>query len=164
MRLYPFFLLTFFTLTACREPLPPLAGEESAPRKDWSFLGDRYPCLLEVKREVRPVIRVNCFAIDGVLYIHSNRFVEIINLFGESWVATVARDNRVRLQVDGSIYLLLIMPVDNDKNRETILRARGYDPIPDGIRVFRLLDQAPIDETLGHREAEAGAQRQNPGE
>ena len=141
----PCILILFMQLTlcACREPVTSLTGTESTPPTEWRLDGDKYPCLLELNRDKRPVIRINCFSIEGVLHTHSNRFVQVIDLFTESWVYTVARDNRVRVQVDGRTYALLAVPVNDDRRREIILKARGYDPIPDGIKVFRLLGRDP---------------------
>jgi|TARA_Y100000310_G_scaffold211729_1_gene212461 hypothetical protein len=147
MRLYSLLLLTLCTLTGCREPLPPLTGQEHTPLENWSFVGARYPCLLELRRKQRPVIRVNCFAVDGVLHTHSNRFAGVINFFGESWVTAVARDNRVRVKLDDRIYPLRAMRIIDGRRREFILKARGYDPIPDGIVVFQLLARARSDES-----------------
>ena len=54
-----------------------LKGEEAEPPGSFDFIGKTAPCYLEVRSESIRSIRVNCFHIDGVLHIHSNRFAKL---------------------------------------------------------------------------------------
>lgn len=112
-----------------------LAGTESAPPADFRFLGHSSPCYLELPTGRRS-LRVNCFHIDGVLHIHSNRLSKWPRLRGESWVTTVRRDPRVRVQISEKIYPMSARAVEDETRRVTILRDRGYWHAWDGITVF----------------------------
>ncbi len=114
-----------------------LKGEETAAPDDFRFLGSTAPCYLEVQPAAPRTIRVNCFHIDGVLHIHSNRFAKLPRFSGESWVETVRREPRVRVAIGGSLYRLRATPIIDATLRETILHDRGYAYAWDGITIFR---------------------------
>ena len=105
----------------------------------WEEIGDYESCYLKLNRSRRPTIRVNCFTIDGVLHTHSSRFVDFNQLFGESWVYTVARDRRISILIQDQVYEVETHLITDEDRRRTILKNRKYDPIPDSIRVFVLL-------------------------
>lgn len=111
----------------------------SDPPEEWTGIEDHEPCFMKLNRARRPSIRVNCFTIDGVLHTHSHRFVDYYQAFGESWVHTVARDKRIRVLIRDKLYDLEAHLQTDEERRLTILKNRGYDPVPDGIRVFMLL-------------------------
>ncbi|MCZ6853311.1 MAG: hypothetical protein O7G86_05260 [Gammaproteobacteria bacterium] len=113
-----------------------LEGAETATPGDFRFLGRSAPCYLEVQQEWLRSIRVNCFHIDGVLHIHSNRFAKMPRLRGESWVDTVRREPRVRVAIAGNIYRVRATPIEDCELREVILQERGYLYAWDGITVF----------------------------
>lgn len=112
-----------------------LKGHPAPSPADFSFLGRSAPCYLELPAESRS-IRVNCFHLDGILHIHSNRFSKWPRFRGESWVQTVRRDPRVRVEIAGSIYSLTAAPVDDEVRRQAILLERGYWYAWDGITIF----------------------------
>ena len=114
-----------------------LEGVETAAPGDFRFLGRSAPCYLEVPDTEPRAIRVNCFHIDGVLHIHSNRFAKMPRLRGESWVDTVRREPGVRVAIAGNIYRLRAVRIDDSELREAILHERGYLYAWDGITVFR---------------------------
>lgn len=116
------------------------AGETGDASQHWPYAIDaRETCWLRLQRDVRPVIRVNCFAIDGVLHTHSNRFAPIASLLGRSWTQTVEARPELELQIDNKIYSLRAKKVHSDDRRRQILAARNYRYIPDGIQVFALV-------------------------
>ncbi len=43
----------------------------------------------------------------------------------------------MRVRLDDQLFELLAVPVTEPELRETILRLRGYDPVPEGIVLFR---------------------------
>lgn len=114
-----------------------LDGEETEAPAGFEFIGKTAPCYLEVRSESIRSIRVNCFHIDGVLHIHSNRFAKLPRLKGESWVETVRRQPRVRVAIAGHIYRMCAMPIDTADVKAAILIHRGYWHAWDGITIFR---------------------------
>ena len=142
-----FFAIIF--LVGCSEQnsqfkLPPVSPPDS-----WSFISDKHPCYLKIERQWRPSFRVNCFQIDGGLYTHSNRFVEINNWFsqtlgrGSAWAYVVADKPNLLVEIDGSVYSMKAELVSDEQQRSSILRNRDYDPIPQEIRVYKLLNAKP---------------------
>jgi hypothetical protein len=118
-------------------------GEQGDSARFWPLSIDaREPCWLRVRREDRPVIRVNCFAIDGVLYTHSNRFVPVASLFGKSWTQTVAQHPELEVLVEDRIYSLRAERIESETRRRRILVERHYTFIPDGIQVYALLPRS----------------------
>jgi len=122
-----------------RQPPPEFIGVAGDVSRQWPYAIDATEkCWLKLRRDQRPVIRVNCFAIDGVLYTHSNRFAPIAKLLGESWTETVVDAPALEVLIEGAIYPLKVDRVANEKQRRTILAARHYRYIPDGIQVYAL--------------------------
>ena len=125
-----------------------LDGVEAQVPSDFSFVGSRARCDLEVNPPAPRVLRVNCFEVDGRLHVHSNRFASLPRPIGESWVTTVRRDESVRISLSGKIFRLRAIPIDDPGERHAILVARGYgDSPPEGITVFEFAarDQRSID-------------------
>ena len=114
-----------------------LEGDETALPDNFEFVGRTTPCYLEVLPDDPRSIRVNCFHIDGVLHIHSNRFAKLPRMSGESWVETVRREPRVRVAIAGKIYSMRASPIDDSGSRGAILHDRGYWYAWDGITIFR---------------------------
>ncbi len=113
-----------------------LEGREIEVPGNFRFIGRTMPCYLEFQPE-SPAIRVNCFQIDGILHIHSNRFSNLPRLRGESWVKTVRREPLVRIAIAGNIYRMIATPIDDPDRRVDILNGRGYSYAWDGITIFR---------------------------
>jgi len=122
-----------------------LEGEEAESPSSFEFIGTTAPCYLEVRSESTRSIRVNCFHIDGVLHIHSNRFAKLPRFNGESWVETVRRQPRVRVAIAGNIYRMCATPIDSADLKEAILYQRGYWHAWDGITIFRFSTGAAED-------------------
>jgi hypothetical protein len=110
----------------------------------WREVTDKHRCYLKVQREWRPAFRVNCFQIDGELYTHSNRFVEYNQILttslglGEAWVYVVAKKPDLLVAIDGQVHEMRASLVSDLERRNKILSNRGYDPVPEAIRVYRL--------------------------
>ncbi len=113
--------------------------DTSEPPGKWTGIGDYEPCYLKLSRTTRPSIQVNCFTIDGILFTHSNRFVNFNRIFGEPWVDTVARDKQIMVLIQNKGYKLEAHLITDKEHRLEILENRDYDPVPDGIQVFMLL-------------------------
>ncbi len=113
-----------------------LEGRETTAPTNFNFLGRTSPCYLEVPLPAPRAIRVNCFHIDGMLHIHSNRFAKMPRISGESWVDAVRREPRVRVAIEGHIYRMRATPIDDSVHRVAILHDRGYLYAWDGITIF----------------------------
>jgi len=129
-------IVTLCMLSGCwQADEGPLPGRTAPVPSDFSFIGRSSACLLELP-DVPRSIRVNCFHVDGVLHIHSNRFAKWPRLRGESWVDTVQRQPEVRVAMNGQIYALNATPLRNETQRVALLKARGYWIAWNGITVF----------------------------
>jgi len=120
-------------------PPPDFVGEKGDAKRYWLYPIDaRQYCWLRLKREYRPVIRLNCFAVKGVLYTHSNRFVPVANLLGKSWTQTVEQHPELEVLIEDKTYSLRAVRIKSEDRRKHILAARHYTYIPDGIQVYAL--------------------------
>ncbi|MFT7245703.1 MAG: very-short-patch-repair endonuclease [Candidatus Azotimanducaceae bacterium] len=111
----------------------------------WQNVTDKHTCYLKIQRQWRSAFRVNCFQIDGELHTHSNRFVEYNQRFanalgfGDAWVYVVAEKPDLLVAIDGEVHEMRTELVSDEDRRNKILLNRGYDPVPDAIRVYRLV-------------------------
>lgn len=136
------FLVALCLLGGCERDVVPFVGEAGDASRSFPYAIDaREPCWLRVQREERPVIRVNCFAIDGVLYTHSNRMVPVAKLFDSSWTQTVAGAPELEVLIEDKIYPLRAERVVVEAERYQILVDRHYSYVPDGIEVYALVDR-----------------------
>ena len=113
-----------------------LVGVDASAPYDFSFVGEKSPCHLELQRG-DDALRVNCFHIDGTLHIHSSRWAKLPRIDGESWTVTIRRTPNVRVEIDGKIYTLYASAIDDEDQRKGILIDRGYMHAWDGITIFR---------------------------
>lgn len=121
------------------DPPPDFGGEKGDVKRFWLYPIDaRQHCWLRLKREYRPVIRVNCFAVNGVLYTHSNRFVPVANLLGKSWTQAVEQHPELEVLIEDKTYSLRAVRIESEDRRKHILAARYHNYIPDGIQVYAL--------------------------
>jgi|TARA_B110000914_G_scaffold76371_1_gene67090 hypothetical protein len=103
---------------------------------NFEFLGDKYPCYLELEKgEV--ALRVNCFEIDGSLHIHSSRWANLPRFEGESWRDRIRRRPEVRVEIEEKIYTMTATVIDNEELRRRMLKDRGYIYPWAGITIFR---------------------------
>lgn len=113
-----------------------LEGIEVAALDDYSFVGDKYPCYLELQGHDK-ALRVNCFHIDGILHVHSSRWSNLPRFSGESWSTAILRQPNVRVEIDEKIYSLEASWISDEDLRKDILKNRGYVYAWESIRVFR---------------------------
>lgn len=122
-----------------RNATPTFDGDRGNATRVWQYSADaRQRCWLRLQRQDRPVIRVNCFAVDGVLYTHSNRFVPVARMLGKSWTQTVEQHPALEVLIEDKVYALNAVRTKNEEQRKRILVARHYSYIPDGIQVYAL--------------------------
>ena len=99
--------------------------------------GERALCEIESRPEHVHSIQLECFLVDGALYVQSHRWALADWWPVQSWAAIWLAHPDVRVRIDGRIYELRAVRVTDAALRTPILAARGYDPVPDGIVLFR---------------------------
>lgn len=123
----------------------PLAAGDPEQRVDWREVTDKHRCYLKIQRPWRSAFRVNCFQINGELHTHSNRFVEYNQWlsrafgFGDAWVYVIAMRPELLVAIDGQVHKMRAELVSDEGTRKTALMNRGYDPVPEAIRLYRLM-------------------------
>jgi hypothetical protein len=116
-----------------------LRGEVAAVPADWSAVledGKEF-CEIESRPEDPHSIQVECFLHEGDLFAQSHRWALASWWPGESWAEIWIAHPEVEVRMDGRLYALRAVRVADPGLREPILRLRGYDPVPDGIVLFR---------------------------
>lgn len=132
-----FLLAATVFLSACwQADRGELVGVEQAAPADFAYLGRSQRCVLQVGATQPRSLLVNCFHLDGMLAIHSNRFAKMPRLRGESWVDTVLREPVVRVAIDGDIFRMRAHAVTDEARRVAILHQRGYYYAWGGITIF----------------------------
>ena len=115
------------------------AAGQGDPTITWPYPIDATePCWLKLNRDKRPIIRVNCFAIKGVLHTHSNRFAPLASLFDQSWTQVVKEHTSIEVLIDDKVYQFEARRIEAEERRRQILIDRHYRYIPDGIQVYAL--------------------------
>jgi hypothetical protein len=104
--------------------------------------GDRAFCEIESRPADPHSIQLECFVVDGVLYAQSHRWALAEWWPTESWAAIWLDHPDVRVRVGDRIFELRAVREMDAAVREPILVDRGYDPVPDGIVLFRLEPRA----------------------
>ena len=113
-----------------------LQGDSVQVPADFSFVGDKSPCFLELNIGAE-ALRMNCFHIAGRLHIHSSRWAKLPRWSGESWTVTIRRQPRVRIEIAGKIYSMQAAPIEDENYRQELLHNRGYWHAWDAITVFQ---------------------------
>ena len=122
-------------------PRGELSGPAAAAPVSWGLIVDDHLCLLETRAPEPRSVRVGCDSVDGVLYVHSHRWADPPRLIGASWVAEVAQNPAVRMEHEGKIYELLARKVPDPEQRNRILSARGHEPPPEDMHLFRFVSR-----------------------
>ena len=132
--------LVIFAFALGCGPIPggALRGELAPAPGGWPDVlgGDRAMCEIESRPADPHSIQLECFARDGQLYVQSHRWA-LADWWPESWAAIWIEEPDVRVRIGDAIYELRAVRVTDAALRETMLNERGYDPVPDGIVVFR---------------------------
>lgn len=140
-RLAPALLAASMLALAACGPVPggSLSGTPVPAPPDWSTdLADgKGFCEIESRPANPHSIQLECFVRDGKLYVQSHRFAYASWWPVESWASIWLDHPDVRVRLGDRLYALRAVRVEEPALRESILRERGYDPVPDGIAVFR---------------------------
>jgi hypothetical protein len=140
VRATPPLAAALFALALGCGPVPggALDGEVAPAPAAWSDAlgGDRAMCEIEARRADPHSIQLECFARDGALYVQSHRWA-LAEWWPESWAEVWLAEPDVRVRIGDRIYELRAERVVDTALRDAMLNERGYDPVPEGIVVFR---------------------------
>ena len=116
-----------------------LSGNTTQTPDDWSMLldGDRAFCEVESRLDDPHSIQLDCFLYEGQLHVQSHRWALSAWWPVESWAAIWIQAPDVRVRVGQQIFDLRAHHVSDPVGRTKLKTFRGYDPVPDGISVFR---------------------------
>lgn len=116
-----------------------LSGQVAAPPAAWAEAlgGEKAFCEIESRPADPHSIQLECFVVDGALYAQSHRWALASWWPTESWAAIWLDHPDVRVRIGERIYELRAERVTDATVRDPILKDRGYDPVPDGILLFR---------------------------
>ncbi len=134
-------LALFAALLAACGPVPGgrLEGTLAPTPSDWSTAlgGERSFCEVETRPADPHSIQLDCFLHDGRLYVQSHRWALASWWPVESWAAIWIEHPEVQVRIGSALFELRAVHVTDALERDPILESRGYDPIPEGIVVFR---------------------------
>jgi hypothetical protein len=99
--------------------------------------GDRAFCEIESRPADPHSIQLECFLVDGALFAQSHRWALAEWWPVESWAAIWIEHPDVRVRIGEQIFELRAVGVTDSALRDPILKERGYEPVPDGIALFR---------------------------
>lgn len=127
-------------LTACG-PVPggTLGGVVRSIPSDWTtvFGAERTLCEIESRPANPHSIQLDCFLYEGEPHVQSHRWALSSWWPVESWAAIWIVHPDVRLRIDQQIFEVRAIHVSDPIARSKVLQFRGYDPVPEGIEVFR---------------------------
>ena len=132
--------IVLISLTACG-PVPggALGGAVRSMPGDWTTImeGDRALCEVESRPANPHSIQLDCFVYEGELHVQSHRWALASWWPVESWAAIWILDPNVRVRIGQQLFDVHAVHVSDPIGRAKVLKFRGYDPVPDGIAVFR---------------------------
>lgn len=134
-------LVVLVAVAACG-PIPggKLSGATTPAPSDWStVVPDKRFCEIEARPADPHSIQLECFRWQDGLYVNSHRWALASWWPVTSWAAVWLDHPDVRVRVGDAIYELRAARVTDATARTAVLRHRGYDPVPDGILVFRFV-------------------------
>jgi len=137
-------LVLGFALACGPIPGGSLDGDAAALPSDWqgALGGEHALCEIESRPADPHSIQLDCFAYEGSLYVQSHRWAQASWWPVTSWAAVWLEHPDVRVRIGDSLYDLKATPVSPGSERDTVLGMRGYDPIPEGIVLFRFEPRA----------------------
>lgn len=133
-------LATIACLSACG-PVPggTLSGVVTRTPTNWAAVLEDGRSLCEI--ESRPTdshsIQLDCFLYQDDVYVQSHRWALAAWWPVESWAAIWILEPMVRVRIGMQIFEMEALHISDPVERRLILEFCGYDPVPDGIAVFR---------------------------
>lgn len=116
-----------------------LSGTEKPVPPEWASTlpGGREICEVEARPAEPSSIQLECFAFEGHVYAQSHRWALASWWPVTSWAAIWIENPDVRVRLGDALYPVTAVRVTDAAQRESVLRFRGYDPVPEGIVLFR---------------------------
>lgn len=137
----PVLALLALLLAAACGPVPggSLKGTLTPVPADWTQAlgGDRAFCEIESRPADPHSIQLECFLHEGNLYAQSHRWALASWWPVTSWAATWIAHPDVKVRIGNALYEVRAVHVTEPTEREAVLSFRGYQPVPEGIAVFR---------------------------
>jgi hypothetical protein len=99
-----------------------LDGEPITAPADWRAFEGTRPCQLELRPEHPHSVNVNCEVHDGHLYVHSFFAAR------KRWTAMAEANSHVRVLIDGHVYELRAVRIENEAERRSVLSPDGGEP------------------------------------
>lgn len=134
-------LLFLLAAAAACGPIPggALSGRPAQVPTDWTsaLKDDHGLCEIESRPEDPHSIQLDCFAYEGSLYVQSHRWAQASWWPVQSWAVVWMEHPEVRVRIGDALYDVTAKRINDGAERSAILGFRGYDPVPDGIVVFR---------------------------
>lgn len=121
-----------------------LSGVATPNPADWSStLADGHGlCEIEARPQDPHSIQLDCFLHEGKLYAQSHRWALADWWPVESWAAVWIAHPDVRVRIGDKLYDEKAVHVTAPAERDPVLKHRGYDPVPEGIQLFRFEPRA----------------------
>lgn len=133
---------TIVCLSACG-PVPggTLAGVTTGIPTHWSEVldGERALCEIESRPGDPHSIQLDCFLYQDQIHVQSHRWALASWWPVESWAAIWIQQPLVRVRIGRLIFEMEALHISDPVERRQILEFRGYQPVPDGIAVFRFV-------------------------
>ena len=116
-----------------------LRGTPTPAPTDWAEAlgGEHGLCEIEARPAKPHSIQLECFLYEGGLYAQSHRWALAPWWPTTSWAAIWLEHPDVVVRLDDELYPLKAVRVTDAAQREKMLHERGYDPVPEGIVLFR---------------------------
>ena len=114
-----------------RTPGGKLLGEVHTEQvSDWSFVSDAKRCAVETRPQFPHSVTVNCWSLDGQLYIGC------MNCQGKTWSRYLLAEPNVRVRVLDTIYPVVFLRVKDQEEMLEAWRARWMamqrpEPVPE---------------------------------
>jgi hypothetical protein len=120
-------------------PAGELSGNATPVPANWSEAldGERAICEIESRPGDPHSIQLDCFVFESALYVQSHRWALAAWWPVESWASIWLEHPDVRVRIGDAIFALRAAHIEDGALRTQILEARGYDPPPEGIVLFR---------------------------
>jgi hypothetical protein len=135
---------------ACGGPLGPIAGghlrgnAHTGAVKDWSFAKDVHTVQLETNPKSPHSVNTWIGVVDGHAYIPTSLILGSDVPTERKWVANVVANPAIRLRIEGVVFDLDVVKVENaeerEKARSAMMTKYGADPDPHSTDawIFRL--------------------------
>ena len=99
--------------------------------------------LIPMRPEAYDAFVEDCVASYASDNVESHRWAQAPWWPVKSWAQVWIEHPEVRVRIGDSLYDLVATPLPAGEQRTAILAERGYDPVPDGIVLFRFDPRAP---------------------